>query len=558
MKTHTDDLDLPQTLAECHRHIRELRAALAASQGRVVELEEQKQALEETVRDLAHRVFGRKTERQRASGSAAPANPEAPRAADATDPPSPASAPVADETEGPPPDTTPPRRRGQQPGAPGHGRQRRPQLPARIVYRDVPDAQRQCPTCGDWYSAAGVEEAEQIDWQVHVERVVIRRQRYRKTCACPTDGPQTITAPPAPTLIPKGLLTVPAVVTLVLMKFLWGLPIHRLVALLATQGCAISADTLVGVLKRLPPLLAPLEQAIRERNRAEPRLHADESRWQVLAETAGKTGHQWWLWVFHGVVTTVFVLDPSRSARVPRTHLQWDAETGSPRRRRWTLITDNYVVYRILGDRIRNAWCWAHIRRKFIEAARSVPALESWRARWVERIAELYRRSDRRAAAPEESAEWVAADQALRAWVTALEQWWREELAAPSVAPRAEKVLRTVERQWEGLTLFLDDPRIPLDNNVSERLLRTPVVGRKNYYGSRAQWSGELAAMCWTLWATAAQNGLNPAAYLTAYLTACADNGGQPLSAEALQRFLPWALADADRAAWAAPGTQAS
>ena len=96
-----------------------------------------------------------------------------------------------------------------------------------------------------------------------------------------------------------------------------------------------------------------------------------------------------------------------------------------------------------------------------------------------------------------------------------------------------------MERQWEGLTLFLDDPRIPLDNNVSERLLRTPVVGRKNYYGSRAQWSGELAAMCWTLWATAAQNGLNPAAYLTAYLTACADNGGQPLSAEALQRLLP-------------------
>ncbi len=147
-------------------------------------------------------------------------------------------------------------------------------------------------------------------------------------------------APLAPTLIPRGLLTVPAIVTLVLMKFLWDLPIHRLVALLATQGCAISADTLVGVLKRLPPLLAPLQ----ERNRAEPRLHADESCWQVYAETAAKTGHQWLMWVFHGVVTTVFVLDPSRSARVPRTHLQLDAETGSPRRRRWTLIPDNYVV----------------------------------------------------------------------------------------------------------------------------------------------------------------------------------------------------------------------
>ena len=428
-------------------------------------------------------------------------------------------------------------------------------MPERIVYHDVPDAQRQCTVCGAWYVAAGVEAAEQIDWQVRVERVVVRRRRYRKTCACPTGGPRSITAPPPPTLIPKGLLTVPSVVTMVLMKFLWGLPINRLVHMLAYQGCGISTGTLVGVLKRLSPLLAPLDEAIRIRNRAEPQLHADESRWKVFAEAAGKTGHRWWLWVFRGLVTTVFVLDPSRSGRVPRTHWQLDDETQSTRRRLWTLITDNYVVYRILGVGIRNAWCWAHIRRKFIEAARSVPALGNWSACWVERIAELYRRYHRRAAAPADSAEWAEADQALRAWVAELERRWREELAEPHVAPWAAKVLRTVTHQWEGLTVFLDDPQIPLDNNVAERLLRTPVVGRKNYYGSRAQWSGELAARCWTVWATAAQNGLNPQAYLTAYLTACAENGGTPLSAEALQRFLPWALSDTDRAAWAAPGT---
>ena len=141
--------------------------------------------------------------------------------------------------------------------------------------------------------------------------------------------------------------------------------------------------------------------------------------------------------------------------------------------------------------------------------------------------------------------------------MAALECAWRDELADPPVAPRAAKVLRTVQRQWEGLTVFLDDPRVPLDNNTAERWLRTPVVGRKNYYGSRAQWSGELAAMCWTVWATAVQNNLNPQAYLTAYLTACAENGGQPLDEQALRRFLPWALAGADRAAWAAPGTVA-
>lgn len=139
-----------------------------------------------------------------------------------------------------------------------------------------------------------------------------------------------------------------------------------------------------------------------------------------------------------------------------------------------------------------------------------------------------------------------------------LERTWRKALADPNVDPRGAKVLHTVERQWEGLIVFLDDPRIPLDNHAAERWLRTPVVGRKNYYGSRSQWSGELAARCWTLWATAAQNDLNPQAYLTAYLQACAEQGGTPLGSEALQRFLPWALSASDRAAWAAPGTWAS
>lgn len=565
MKIPVKELVLPQTLVECHGLIQQLIADLGASQTRVAELEAQNQALTEKVRDLAHRVFGQKSERQTAHGAVE--NPDATPESESPDRPSTRSAsatPVLEATPtaavasaNPPPAPVSPRRRGQQPGTPGHGRQRRPELPERIVYQDVPEAQQRCPACGDWYAAAGVEEAEQIDWQVHVERVVIRRRRYRQTCTCVTGTPRTVTAPPAPSLIPKGLLTVPAVVTLVLMKFLWGLPIHRLVGMLASQGCAISAGTLVGVLKRLSPLLAPLDQAIRARNRDEPQLHADESRWKVFSETAGKAGHNWWLWVFSGLMTTVFVLDPSRSGQVPRTHLHLKDETRSTPRRR-TLITDNYVVYRILGGGIRNAWCWAHIRRKFIEAARSVPALEAWSARWVVRIAELYRRYHRRAKASTDSAEWREADHALRDWVAALECAWRDELADPPVAPRAAQVLRTVQRQWEGLTVFLDDPRVPLDNNTAERWLRTPVVGRKNYYGSRAQWSGELAAMCWTVWATAVQNNLNPQAYLTAYLTACAEHGGQPLDEQALRRFLPWALAGADRAAWAAPGTVAS
>ena len=94
-------------------------------------------------------------------------------------------------------------------------------------------------------------------------------------------------------------------------------------------------------------------------------------------------------------------------------------------------------------------------------------------------------------------------------------------------------------------------PELPLDNNTAERALRGPVVGRKNFYGSGSTASAELATRVWTITATAERAGLNPLAYLGAYLHACAEAGGTPPTGPALDRFLPWALNPDDRAAWA-------
>jgi hypothetical protein len=107
-------------------------------------------------------------------------------------------------------------------------------------------------------------------------------------------------------------------------------------------------------------------------------------------------------------------------------------------------------------------------------------------------------------------------------------------------------VLATLEREWDGLARHRDFPDIALDNNPAERALRTPVVGRKNYYGSNAQWAAELAARVWTLTATAERNGREPLAYLTEYLQACAAAGGKAPEGQALQRFLPWLPAPGD------------
>ena len=89
-------------------------------------------------------------------------------------------------------------------------------------------------------------------------------------------------------------------------------------------------------------------------------------------------------------------------------------------------------------------------------------------------------------------------------------------------------MLATLDREWDGLARHRDFPDLALDNNIRERALRTPVVGRKNYYGSHAEWSAHLAARVWTITATAERHDLEPLAYLTAYLDACAQAGGRP------------------------------
>ncbi|MBF7083015.1 transposase [Desulfallas sp. Bu1-1] len=145
---------------------------------------------------------------------------------------------------------------------------------------------------------------------------------------------------------------------------------------------------------------------------------------------------------------------------------------------------------------------------------------------------------------------YLEADDELRRFVRdEIEAAWRSQLTDRTIPPASRDVLGTMQRHREGLTRFLDNPMLPLDNNFMERVLRTPVVGRKNFYGSGSRWSGEFGTMMWTIAATAARANLNPLTYLNDLLTACANNCAKPLEGDALDRFLPWMMSDADKKA---------
>jgi transposase len=112
-------------------------------------------------------------------------------------------------------------------------------------------------------------------------------------------------------------------------------------------------------------------------------------------------------------------------------------------------------------------------------------------------------------------------------------------------------ILESLHNHWGGLTVFLRHPDVALDNNSAERALRTPVVGRKNYYGSGSIWRASLAAMMFSLLQTVLLWGLNPRHWLSAFFDACAAHGGQ--TPPDLRAFLPWQMTDERRGQLAQP-----
>ena len=145
-------------------------------------------------------------------------------------------------------------------------------------------------------------------------------------------------------------------------------------------------------------------------------------------------------------------------------------------------------------------------------------------------------------------AAFQVGDQAVRAAVETMARQRDQELADPHLHQAARKALESLRRHWTGCILFVDHPEIPMDNNESERRLRDPAVGRKNYYGSGSVWSGMLTAMLFTLFQTLIKNHLDPKKWLQAYFEACAHNGGRP--PENIEAFLPWNLSAEQKDAW--------
>jgi transposase len=410
---------------------------------------------------------------------------------------------------------------------------------------ELPEAERICPHCGKlWLERSDTEDSEQIEIEVKAYRRVIRRRRYQAACDCVAC--RTRTAPPPAKLIPKSLFGTSVWVEILLDKYFSHRPTERLLTAWDLLGLDLAASTVAGGLRRLVPLFEPLYLALQTRNRQSAYQQADETRWLVFIELQGQQGHRWWLWVFVGEDTVVYVLDPHRSHDVPEGHFSAGVAV--------VLMVDRLSSYKAMAQvkegLIVLAFCWAHVRRDFIAVAKSFAKLKPWALEWLRRIRRAYRLNDRRLEQLGKPT-FLATDAALRQVMDEMKSQAALELADAELRQPCRKTLVSLQEHWTGLTRFVDDPRIPMDNNRSERHLRGPAVGRKNYYGSAAAWSGQLAAMMFSLLATLQRWEINPRTWLRWYLDGCAAAGGK--APAAVEAYLPWKMSEAQRQALSVP-----
>ncbi len=202
-------------------------------------------------------------------------------------------------------------------------------------------------------------------------------------------------------------------------------------------------------------------------------------------------------------------------------------------------------------------YCWVHQRRDFIQCAAGQVDLTGWCEAWLERIAAIYRLNEARLAhyVPGAESQGTAFDAAQHALETALDDVFAragQELAGLPDDAREAKALRSLVNHREGLGVFVDHPRTPMDNNLGERLLRDAVIGRRLSFGSDSRTGAHLTALMHSVIGTLNLNGIDVLRWLDAWLAACAENGGRP--PDDLAPWLPWSMDEARRRELTAPG----
>ncbi len=411
------------------------------------------------------------------------------------------------------------------------GRQELPQGLAREVVVKA-CAEAVCGGCGGATVVIGHDEGERLQVRPAEYYVEVTRREKRACPRCPERG--VATAPLAPAIIEKGLASDRVVVDAVVAKYCDHVPLYRQSAMLARDaGVEISRATLDGWVMRVGELLQPLALAMGRGLRGADYLQADETPVWVQMHDRRGSNRQAWLWQYsrpEGEAVFDFRLGRGRDG--PREFL--GGYSG-------ILQTDGYAAYDGVGGAgLVHAACWAHARRKFVEALKANPA-DAAAALAVARMDALFA-LDRQAR--DRGLDHAARHQLRRreapALLAAIRAQMEQVRGAALPASLLAKAAHYTLALWPRLTCFLDHPALELSNNLAENSMRPVALGRKNWIHIGSPKAAPRVAAILSVVESCRRLGISPRAYLAEVLPGLA---ARPLAALAQLTPANWQAA---------------
>jgi len=377
------------------------------------------------------------------------------------------------------------------------GRQALPKsLPRERRVVDIPETEKQC-SCGQAKVKIGSAVSEKLDF-VPASFRVIETETLRYACPKCHEGVSVAKAPAQ--AVEKGLAAQGLLAHVAVSKYADHLPLHRQRRIYERHGVDLSVSTLADFVEQVATALTPIVEEIKRQILATRYLQTDETSVTVLDEPQGTfTGR---LWVYLDPIgrQAVFDATPTRERDGPETFL---ADFQGK------LQADAYSGYDALfrGGGIVEIACWAHARRRFVEALSG----DTRAATMMALVQQLYQ--------VERDATDAASRLRLRQERSkpileqiAAERQRLEQEALPK-SPLGD-ALRYLTNQWQALCRFAEDGSIEIDNNGAERQLRAVAVGRKNWLFAGSMAGAHRAAVIYSLIQSCRLVDVDPFAYL--------------------------------------------
>ena len=382
-----------------------------------------------------------------------------------------------------------------------------PDLPVEVVEHVLEPDEQGCKLCGGVSEATGklIDAGEEIT-VVEREYKLVQHKLRVYGCKCPGER---VVAPAPVKLIPGGRYSLDFAISVAIDKYLHHLPLARQVRAMRMNGLIIDTQTLWDQLNALAELLKPSYELIRGHILGADVIGADETWWRLMTKNSSK---RWWVWAITTHDAVYYQVHQHRDTEAARACL------GDYK---GTVVCDAYSSYQSLAKSnpdLELAYCWAHVRRKFIEAHAAYPDECDV---VLDLIDELF--LIERAVLPPERLEGQAKldaiaqraelrDSKSRTITDHIAKWAQAQVALPQ--SKLAKAIGYMSNQWKPLLRFLDDPLLPIHNNHTEQEIRNWVLGRKNHYGSRSRRGTEVAAIFYTVLESAKLCAVNPRDYL--------------------------------------------